>query len=186
MKKLLYGTILLALFMTVPMTVMAQVSVRVNIPLPPPIIFPAPPQVVVIPETYVYAVPDVQEEIYFYGGWWWRPWNGRWYRSRYHDRGWVHNRLAPPFYRTVPPGWRNDYRDHRWRGHSWNHERIPHHQLRPNWERWQNNRHWERNKSWNVQGLPPRKQYRSAKPQPKPAQPPRESRGPSKHDKRGR
>ena len=103
MKKLIYTTIVFV-FLIVASTAMAQVSVRINIPLPPPIIFPAPPQVVIIPETDVYVVPDVHDEIYFAGGWWWRPWQGRWYRSRYHDRGWRVNSFPPPFYKTVPPG----------------------------------------------------------------------------------
>ena len=35
----------------------AQVDVRIGIGLPPPIVFARPPELVVIPETYVYAVP---------------------------------------------------------------------------------------------------------------------------------
>jgi len=90
MKKFFFGMIFLALVVLTPISAMADVDVKIgiNIPLPPPIIFPAPPEVVVIPETYVYAVPDVDADIFFYGGWWWRPWEGRWYRSRYYDSGW--------------------------------------------------------------------------------------------------
>ncbi|MGA2527359.1 MAG: hypothetical protein ABSF79_12220, partial [Smithellaceae bacterium] len=60
----------------------------VSIALPPPIVFAAPPELVVIPETNVYAVPDVDVDIFFYSGWWWRPWEGRWYRSRNYNSGW--------------------------------------------------------------------------------------------------
>ena len=87
MKKLIFKILFLTLVVFVPVSAMAGVIVRVNIPLPPPIIFPAPPQVAVIPGTNVYAVPDVKDDIFFYGGWWWRPWEGRWYRSHYYDRG---------------------------------------------------------------------------------------------------
>ncbi len=183
MKKLIYTTIVFV-FLIVASTAMAQVSVRINIPLPPPIIFPAPPHVVIIPETDVYVVPDVHDEIYFVGGWWWRPWQGRWYRSRYYDRGWRVNSFPPPFYKTVPPGWRNDYRDRRWKGHPWQHERIPHDRLHKNWRTWHHDRYWERNKSWNVQGLPPRKDYRNRPPKHSPKHPPRGAKGP-KHG-RGR
>jgi hypothetical protein len=89
MKKLIVKILFLTLVIFVPVSAMAGVSVHVNIPLPPPIIFPGPPEVVVIPETNVYAVPDVDADIFFYSGWWWRPWEGRWYRSRYYDRGWA-------------------------------------------------------------------------------------------------
>jgi hypothetical protein len=73
-------------------------------PLPPAIVFHGPIEVVVIPDTYiydVYAVPDIEVDIFFSRGWWWRPWEGRWYRSRYHDRGWVYYRYIPDFYYDI-------------------------------------------------------------------------------------
>ena len=88
MKKLFFGTVLLALVIVVPIPTMARVDVSVNIGLPPPIMFAAPPSLIVMPETYVYVVPDVDVDIFFYNGWWWRPWEGRWYRSRHYDSGW--------------------------------------------------------------------------------------------------
>jgi len=156
MKKLIFKILFLTLVVLAPVSAMAGVSVHVNIPLPPPIFFPMPPVPVVIPETDVYAVPNVQEDIFFYGGWWWRPWEGRWYRSRYHDRGWGYYRGVPAFHRQVPPGWRNDFRDHQWKGHQWKHQRVPHQELQRNWRGWERNRHWEKQNSWGVQGLPPR------------------------------
>jgi hypothetical protein len=112
MKKLRFTIMFLLLVLLLPASVpaMGRVDVSVRIPLPPPIIFSAPPAMVVIPETYVYVVPDVQEEIYFYGGWWWRPWQGRWYRSHNYDSGWGYYDSAPSFYTSVPSSWRDDYR----------------------------------------------------------------------------
>lgn len=159
MKKTMIGTLVLLVAALVPLSVRAQidVNVSVNVPLPPAIVFPAPPQLVVIPETYVYAVPDVEADIFFYRGWWWRGWEGRWYRSRHYDRGWAYYRHAPPsFYRHVPPGWRKDYRDHRWKGREWKQERIPHGDLERNWRGWQKDKHWEKHNTWGVQGTEPR------------------------------
>ncbi len=153
MKKLFLKILFLTLVIFAPVSAIAGVSVNIDIPLPPPIIFPAPPQVVVLPETNVYAVPDVREEIFFYDGLWWRPWEGRWYRSRYYDRGWVYIRSAPSFYASVPRGWRNDYRNHMWKGHRWNYQRTPNLELQRNWQAWQRDRHWEKQNSWGVQGL---------------------------------
>lgn len=136
MRHVILRTLLPLLTALVPLSARAQVGVSVNlaVPLPPPIVFPAPPQVVVLPETQVYVVPDVEAEIFFSRGWWWRPWQGRWYRSRHHDHGWVYYRSAPPpFYRRVPPGWRNDFREHRWKGREWKHERIPHGDVAGKW-----------------------------------------------------
>lgn len=155
MKKLLQALIL-TLAITAPFPAQAEVNVDVHIALPPPILFPAPPELIVLPETYVYVAPDVDVDIFFYNGWWWRPWEGRWYRSRYHDTGWAHYRGVPSFHKKIPAGWRNDYRDRRWKGHQWNHQRIPHPQVQGNWKNWERNRHWERQQNWGVQGLQPR------------------------------
>ena len=159
MKKLLLWTMLLSLAMVFPIPTMAQVDIHVGIPLPPPIVFPAPPAVIAMPDTDdVYAVPDVDADLFFWSGWWWRPWQGRWYRSHYYDRGWGYYHGAPSFYFDVDPGWRGYYRDHNWYGHRWNYQRIPHDQLHRNWNSWHNDRHWERHGAWGVERYQPRPQ----------------------------
>jgi len=155
MKKLLLEAILLALVIAGPIPAMAGVDAGSSISLPPPIVFASPPELVVIPETYVYAVPDVDADIFFYGGWWWRPWEGRWYRSQNYNSGWGYYRNVPSFYGRIPSGWRNDYREHRWRGHQWNYQRIPHAQVQQNWRGWEKNKYWEKQNTWGVQGLKP-------------------------------
>jgi hypothetical protein len=155
-KNVLLGTMLLSLVLLFPIPTMAGVDVGISISLPPLIVFAGPPEVVVIPETNVYVIPDVDVDIFFYNGWWWRPWEGRWYRSRHYDSGWSYYRQVPPFHRRVPSGWRNDYREHRWRGHQWNYQRIPHQQVQRNWHTWEKSRHWEKQNTWGVQGLKPR------------------------------
>ena len=162
MKNLLLGALLGGLAIVVPIPTMAGVDIRVNISLPPPIVFAAPPQVVVIPETYVYVVPDLDVDIFFYNGWWWRPWEGRWYRSRYYHSGWVYYKSVPSFHARIPSGWRNDYRDHRWKGHPWKYQRIPVKQLQRNWSSWEKGRHWEKQNTWGVQGLKPRTQSKQS------------------------
>ncbi|OGP66635.1 MAG: hypothetical protein A2031_09680 [Deltaproteobacteria bacterium RBG_19FT_COMBO_43_11] len=176
MKKLFFGTMLLALVIVVPISTMAmgRVDVGVSIPLPPPIIFPGPPQLVVIPETNVYAVPDVDVDVFFYGGWWWRPWEGRWYRSQRYDSGWSHYQGTPSFHRSVPSGWRNDYKQRRWKGQQWDHQRVPHQQAQQNWSRWEKDRHWEKQNNWGVRGLKKpqaQSQQPSRKVQPRQSQP---------------
>ena len=164
MKKLFFGTILLALLLIFPVPTMASVSVRISLP---PIVFSAPPLTVVIPGTNVYAVPDSDVDIFFYGGWWWRPWEGRWYRSRNYDSGWARYRSVPSFYRGIPSGWRNDYRERRWKGHEWNYKQVPHQEVQKNWRTWEKNRHWQKQDYWGVKGLKPQSQSRRVvKPQP--------------------
>jgi hypothetical protein len=163
MKKLIFGVLLLTSAIAVPVPTTA--AVNVTIALPPPIVFAAPPLLIVLPETYVYVVPDVREDIFFYNGWWWRPWEGRWYRSRYYNSGWAYYQRVPSFYAGIPSSWRNDYRDHRWRGHQWNYQRIPHQEVQQNWSGWKKTGHWEKQNTWGVQGLQPRRRP----PQPSPA-----------------
>lgn len=155
MKKFLFKTLFVGLVTVIPMTAMAgvNVDVHINAPLPPAIMFPAPPSLVVIPETYVYAVPEAKEDIFFFNGWWWRSWQGRWYRSRHYDSGWAHYNATPSFYSKVPPRWRDDYRRHNWNGHEWNHQRVSSQQLERNWKDWENRRHWEHQQTWGVKGL---------------------------------
>jgi len=156
MKTFLLGALLGMLAIIVSTSAMAAVNVRVNIALPPVIEFGRSPELIVIPGTYVYTAPDVDVDIFFYNGWWWRPWEGRWYRSRHYDSGWAYYRSVPTFYKRIPPRWRDNYRDRQWEGYQWNYERIPENQVRVNWRTWADRRHWEKYNTWGVQGYNPR------------------------------
>jgi hypothetical protein len=106
-------------------------SVEAN--LPPPIPFIAPPNVVVLPGTDVYVVPDVEVDVFFQGGWWWRQWRGNWYRSKYHDHGWAHYRDYPSWHRKIPTDWRHSYSTHIWSGRPWNPPHINQGNLNNHW-----------------------------------------------------
>jgi hypothetical protein len=157
MKKLLFGTILLVLAIVVPIPTMAQININIGIPLPPPIVFSAPPEVIVMPETSgVYVVPDIDVDLFFWSGFWWRLWEGRWYRSAYYDRDWVYYNSVPSFYFNIDPHWRYYYRNHIWYGHRWDYQRIPYERLQKNWKSWQTSKSWGGQKTWGVQEYPPR------------------------------
>ncbi len=116
----------------------AEVHVNVGIFAPPPAyVISAPPSVVVIPGTYVYAVPDAGVNILFYHGYWWRPYEGRWYRSARYNGSWVHVRheRVPRAVIDLPP----DYSRHFSGG-----PRIAHEDMRRNWKGWERDRHWDR------------------------------------------
>jgi hypothetical protein len=157
MKKALAGTFLLALAIIVPIPVMAGISLDIRIPLPPPIVHEAAPAVIVLPDTdYVYVVPNIELDIFFWNGWWWREWEGYWYRSLHYSRGWTYYNAVPDFYFDVDPGWRRYYREHKWYGHRWNYEPIPSRRLLRNWKKWNKNRYWGGERNWGVQGYKPR------------------------------
>jgi len=170
MKKLLLGALLLGLSVAVPSLSTAEVDIRIGVSLPPIFQLQAPPVVIPLPDTdSVYVVPDLDVDIFFWNGWWWMPWENRWYRSRYYERGWAYYSGVPVFYHRVHTDWRRFYRERHWQGYRWNYERIPHGQLQPNWRRWHQDRYWERQRSWGVQNYRhPQQPSRSRVEPPKP------------------
>lgn len=108
----------------------------------PTVIITRPPYSVLIPEThYVYILPDYEENILFYHGYWYRPFKKSWYRSKGYNGPWKRTEKVPDAiknlpadYRRIPPG-RN---------------RIPHKMLRKNWRKWEEERYWdkEESKAW--------------------------------------
>jgi hypothetical protein len=117
-----------------------QVGVNVGVALPP-LGVPAPPAVVVIPGTYVYLAPGIGVDVFFYHGYWYRPYGGGWFRARGWNGPWGSLRAGvvprpllslPPDYRMVPPGAR----------------RIPRADLMRNWAGWERNHYWEKDRAW--------------------------------------
>lgn len=113
----------------------AGVNINVTIPLPG-LVISAPPAMVVIPGTYVYYPPDVDVDIFFYDGYWYRPYRGQWFIAAEYNGPWgsiaiqrVSDVLVnlPPHYRHVPPGY----------------ERMPYGMVKRNWRAWENERHWD-------------------------------------------
>ncbi len=124
MKKF-FPFLFLAALLLAPVPAMAGTSVHVGIGLPP-VIIGGPPDMVAIPgPDEVYVAPDVDVELFFWNGWWWRPYGGHWYRSHYYDQGWTRYKKVPGFYHRVDPGWRVYYRDRSWHGQHWNYHRVP-------------------------------------------------------------
>jgi hypothetical protein len=105
----------------------AGVEVSVNIG-PPPIVVAEPPEVVLMPGTGVYYVPQPEVDVFFYNGYWWSPRGPRWYRSRAYKGPWgiVHRRYVPVPVIRVPGDYRVAYGQGpripygEWRGH-WRH-----------------------------------------------------------------
>lgn len=155
MKKFISGVIFLLLFL-IPIPFFAETDIHINITSPPQIVIQEPPQVIVIPETYVYVIPEIEIELYFWNGWWWRLWEGCWYRSRHYNTGWNYYNGVPSFYFDIEPDWRRYYREGHWYGYPWHYERIPYKKLQQNWKIWQDKRYWEKRKVWGVEGYRPR------------------------------
>jgi hypothetical protein len=142
MKIFVVPSLLMSIFILasgfLPVQSYAEVQVNVGIfAPPPPVVISGPPAVMVIPgATYVYFVPDIQPDIFFYGGYWYRSHAGRWFRAgsysgpwNYMDHGKVPPALVrlPQDYRHIPSG----------------HQKIPYGQLKKNWKYWERDRHWD-------------------------------------------
>jgi hypothetical protein len=115
-------------------------QVDVNAP-PPEYMFPTPPQVAVIPGTYVYVVPGIDMDILFYHGYWYRPYAGRWYFAQSYNGPWVFLDpvRVPRVLLVLPPNYRIL---------SLRYPRIPYVYLLRNWARWERERYWHRNREW--------------------------------------
>ena len=113
------------------------VNVDVNIGAPPPLVFAAPPDVVVVPsgQSYVYMVPD-RIGVYFFGGFWYRYHNGYWFRAQLYSGPWgfvdarfvpaVVVGIPPEYPRFLPPGY----------------YRVHYGDLHSHWRDWDQGRHW--------------------------------------------
>jgi hypothetical protein len=138
LKKLylVLGTLLLVLAGYATQTE-ARVNVNIGVNLPA-YRFEAPPEVVVIPGTYVYMVPDIDVDVLFFQGYWWRPYEGHWYRSRNYKGSWSY--VAPA---RIPRGLRELPQDYRHRL-SPAYDRVPHRDLQKNWRKWEKEKYWDR------------------------------------------
>lgn len=137
MKEKSIAFILAACFGIVILFPALQAKAGLPVPPLPRLVVPAPPPVVLVPGTYVYVAPDVDDDLVFYQGFWYRPYGGGWYRATHYNGPWGFVAIErtprvlinlPPGYRSVPPG----------------HQRIPYGQLKKNWRTWEHTKHWDK------------------------------------------
>jgi len=112
----------------------SEVDVHIGIGLPA-LVISSPPVMVVIPGTYVYYSPDISAEIFFYHGYWYRPYGGIWYRATIYNGPWARIGAPPAVvvnvpknYRSIPPG----------------HQGVPWGQVKQNWRTWEKEKHWDK------------------------------------------
>lgn len=118
-----------------PALLSAQPHVNIQIGLPP-LVIPGPPGLVVIPNTYVYYPPEVDDNIFFYRGYWYRPHQGLWYSAPHYNGPWDHVVISkvPRSVLAVPAGYRyGPVREH-----------VPYGQVKKNWRNWERDHHWDK------------------------------------------
>lgn len=169
MKKLFFGTMLLALACVVPLPAIAQVydDVPFGPPTeePPPYEFETPPDMMPLPYAEdVYAAPYADLDLFFWNGWWWRLWQNQWYRSYYYDRGWEYYPSVPTFYYDVGPRWRGHYGNHAWYGNHWGYNGIDRERQPRNWQNWRTDRRQEREQTWGAPNYQHRQGFQAQEP----------------------
>jgi hypothetical protein len=141
MKRMMLTTTAMAcLLLTVSAAAGSDVDINIGgmeigIGGPPRLEFAGPPELLVIPGRNVYFMPDNNFDLFFYRGWWYRPYKGRWFRSDNYAGRWEDVREVPPALINLPP----DYRTMPPRYY-----RVPYGEVRNNWERWEQERYWDR------------------------------------------
>lgn len=145
--------LIVSVFLIVGMPVVgvtANVNININVPPPPPLLFPGPPDVVVVPSeaSDVYLVPG-RVGLYFFGGFWYRFHGNHWFRSTIYNGPWGYIEtphipravvvIPPNYILGVPPGyhrihygdfhshWRDWGRNHYWNRQPWYREHAQHH-----------------------------------------------------------
>jgi hypothetical protein len=90
-----------------------NVGVNIGVPAPPPIVLPAPPRVVVVPNSPVSYAPSVDYNLFVYGGRYYSFHQGSWFYASRHSGPWTFiatERVPRPVigvpvtYYKVPPG----------------------------------------------------------------------------------
>lgn len=127
------GIVLLG-FLGKPATSTAGVDIRIGFPLPFPTVALPPPPRIVVPDADVFYAPNVDVNVFFRDGYWYRPHEGRWYRSRGHNGPWhyIKQKRMPREVVTGYPG-RECREDRHHRGSYERHDRQ--------WRQWGRNGH---------------------------------------------
>ncbi len=114
--------------------VFAQVNIGAGMN-PPPLSINEPPEMAVIPGTYVYFDPDVSADLFFYDGYWYWPYEGYWYGSSGYNGPWVSipGDRVPDVLLRLPSDYRAGLYPH-----------VSYSELRRNWGVWHRNEYWGR------------------------------------------
>jgi len=106
-------------------------------PLPPPLLFPAPPLLAFWPDYDIYVCMNVSSDLVFYRGTWYRKHDGGWYRGGDYNGPWkwVPPGQMPKSLRGLPVNARD-----RLRGQP----SVTHQDMKKNWRKWEQERKSEK------------------------------------------
>jgi hypothetical protein len=79
----------------------------------------------------------------FYQGYWYRPYEGHWFRSRSYNGPWQYREQVPGPIVQLPPNYYRVYREP-----PPEYRRVPYGQVKENWNNWERTRYWEKDEYW--------------------------------------
>lgn len=133
-KKIFILLVALCWVLTVSARADTDVNVNVNVGLPV-LKVGSDPMMAVIPGTYVYFAVDLDDDLFFYQGYWWRIHKGRWHRATAAGGPWVFFKTVPHPLLNLPPGWRNLPPGH---------AKFKFNVVKRNWKQWEKEKRWDR------------------------------------------
>jgi hypothetical protein len=128
-KKLFYlpiGAMILVLAGFLSQSNAADVIIKVS--PPPEITISSEPDVIEIPNTDVYYIPDVPEHIVFYEGNWYRLHENHWFMSTSYSGPWAYVESPPSVIVSLPSEYHGEHHVH-WRD------------LKDKWREWRREHH---------------------------------------------
>lgn len=120
---------------------MAGLEVEINISLPS-VQIEEEPVMAIVPGTNIYFMYGYEQDYFFYGGYWWRFHDNRWYRARHYNGKWKYrkNKYVPAPFHNLSPGWRKMHTTH---------SGIKYQDMKKNWKKWDKEKHWEKKQEKN-------------------------------------
>jgi hypothetical protein len=119
--------VLLLAALAAPASAGVNINVGIGIPVPPVFAISAGPAVVVVPGTPVYYAPGLDVDVFFYGGYWWTPHQGHWFRSPSYNGPWGYMQAPPRAMVHMPPNYRTMVGREK---------PIPYGQFKKHWREW--------------------------------------------------
>jgi hypothetical protein len=133
-KSALLAVLLLSCLWTPRLIAGSGVDVNINLPL---VQIKSEPEMAVIQGTNIYYIIGYEQDYFFYGGYWWRTHDNRWYRAHHYNGKWKYrkNMYVPASFKKLPPDWRKK---------NTTHSGIKYQDMKKNWKKWDKEKHWDK------------------------------------------
>ncbi|MFA5928975.1 MAG: hypothetical protein WC838_06735 [Candidatus Margulisiibacteriota bacterium] len=116
MKNIIRSLVFISALLVIGAAGTAQAEIDINIKIgSPPVIVAGSPALVLIPQTGIYFVPGIVQNIFFYNEYWWTLKGDRWTWAKQYIGPWeaVQRKNVPAYLFKVPKNYREIYKKER-------------------------------------------------------------------------